>query len=164
VTADLPRVLDSPTDRTLGIAARAFTVVVAVAAIAVSLRARSVLRLFFFADLLGAAVAVPLIYGLYSRSLTGSGALVSSLSGLAVGLAYFPDFRGLITAVPVVGDLLPAADPLYLTSFGGAFVVSTVATVLAAQLSAPTFDHDRLARTGRGLDRSTADPAQQLDD
>jgi len=155
VTADLPRLLDDPDDRTLALGARAFTVLVGVAAIYVSLRARSVLRLFFLADLLGAAVAFPLVYGLYSRRLTGPGALVSSLAGLAFGLAYFPDLRGYITAIPVVGDALPAADPLYLTSFAGAFVLSTLLALIAARLSAPTFDHEDLAgRTGRLDDRA----------
>jgi len=148
VTADLPRLLADPDDRTLRLGARLLTLAVAVAAIYVSLRARSVLRLFFFADLLGAAVAVPLLYGLYSRRLTGTGALAASLAGLAVGLAFFPDFRGVLVAVPLVGDLLPAADPLYLRAFGGAVVVSTLVTVVAARLSAPTFDFDRLADAG----------------
>ena len=148
VTADLPRLLGGPDDRTLRLGARLLTLVVAVAAIYVSLRARSVLRLFFFADLLGAAVAVPLVYGLYSRRLTGGGALASSLAGLAVGLAFFPDFRGVITAVPLVGDVLPAADPLYLTSFGGAVVVSTLGTLVAARLSTTTVDLDGLANAG----------------
>jgi Na+/proline symporter len=148
VTADLPRLLDSPDDRQLRIGARALTAVVAVAAIYVSLRAQSVLRLFFLADLLGAAVAVPLLYGLYSKRLTGNGALVSSLAGLAVGLAYFPDFRGIIESLPFA-SVLPAADPLYLSSFGGAVVVSTVATVLSARLSRETFEFDRLNDVGR---------------
>jgi SSS family solute:Na+ symporter len=161
VTADLPRLLDEPTDRTLALAARALTVVVALAAVYVSLRAQSVLRLFFLADLLGAAVAFPLVYGLYSRGLSGPGALLSSLLGLAVGLAYFPDLRGYITAIPVVGDALPAADPLYLTSFAGAFLTATVATLVASRLSRSTFDHDRLAVEVRRLDRpSETDDAE----
>ncbi len=157
VTADLPRLLADPDDRTLRLGARLLTIVVAVAAIYVSLRARSVLRLFFLADLLGAAVAVPLVYGLYSTRLSGVGALVSSVGGLVVGLAYFPDLRGSITAVPVVGELLPAADPLYLTSFGGAFLVSTVLTVLAARVTDADVDLDRLAGDVRRLDDPVAD-------
>jgi len=147
VTADLPRLLDDADDRRLRLGARLLTGAVAIAAIYVSLRAQSVLRLFFFADLLGAAVAVPLLYGLYSRALTGRGALLSSLAGLAVGLAYFPDFRAVWTAIPLVGDLLPAADPLYLTSFAGAVVVSTAGTLVAARVSSATFDFDRLSET-----------------
>ncbi|MFW5949852.1 MAG: sodium:solute symporter family transporter [archaeon] len=157
VTADLPRLLEDPADRTLSLGARVFTVIVALAAIYVSLRARSVLRLFFLADLLGAAVAFPLIYGLYSRRLTGLGALASSLAGLAVGLAYFPDLRGFITAIPLVGSALPAPDPLYLTSFAGAFVVSTVLTLVVARFSRPTFDHDDLSRDITRMDGEVAD-------
>ena len=157
VTADLPRLLDDPEDRTLLVGARLLTVAVAVAAISVSLRARSVLRLFFFADLLGAAVAVPLVAGLYSRGLTGMGALASSLGGLIVGLAFFPDFRWVTTAVPAVGDLLPAADPLYLTSFGGAFLVSSACTLVAARLSSTRYDFDSLSEGATRLGEDATD-------
>ncbi|WP_280536979.1 sodium:proline symporter [Halopenitus sp. POP-27] len=159
ITVDLSRAVGAD-DRRLRLGARAFTVLVAVAAIYVSLRARSVLRLFFLADLLGAAVAVPLVYGLYSESVTGSGALASSVAGLAVGLAYFPDLRGYITAIPVVGEALPAADPLYLTSFAGAFCVSAALTVIAARVSEATFDFDRL---GDDIRRIDADGAEASD-
>ncbi|WP_255150227.1 sodium:solute symporter family transporter [Halorarius halobius] len=157
VTVDLARVASGRSDRALAVGARVFTAVVALAAVYVSLRARSVLRLFFLADLLGAAVAVPLVAGLYSRSLTGRGALLSSLAGLAVGLAYFPDLRGYITAVPVVGPLLPAPDPLYLTSFAGAFLVSGGLTLLAARISRAETDLDRLAGEMRRLGGEAAD-------
>jgi SSS family solute:Na+ symporter len=157
VTADLPRLLADPDDRTLRLGARLFTGVVALAAIYVSLRAQSVLRLFFFADLLGAAVAVPLLAGLFSRGLSGPGALASSLVGLAVGLATFPDLRGITTAIPVVGDLLPAADPLYLTAFGGAFLVSSACTLVAIRLGSADFDFGRLTTEIRTLDGEPAD-------
>jgi len=162
VTADLPRILDDPTDRTLRLGARGFTVLVAVGAVFVSLYARSVLRLFFLADLLGAAVAFPLVYGLYSRRLTGAGALASSVVGLAVGLAFFPDFRGVITAVPTVGDLLPAADPLYLSSFAGAFLVSTGLTLVVARLSSTECDLEALSGDVAGLD-GAADAGEMSD-
>jgi SSS family solute:Na+ symporter len=163
VTADLPRLLADPDDRSLKLGARALTVVVAVGAIYVSLRARSVLRLFFFADLLGTAVAFPLLYGLYSKRLTGAGALVSSLAGLAVGLAYFPDFGGLIRSIPGLGGLLPAADPLYLTAFGGAFVVSTATTLVAARLAPGEYDHADLAAEIRQLDETATDGGEVSD-
>ena len=156
VTVDLSRLLTDPTDRALRLGARALTLAVALAAIYVSLRARSVFRLFFLADLLGAAVAFPLVYGLYSRGLSGPGALVSSVVGLAVGLAYFPDFRGVVASVPVVGPALPAADPLYLTSFAGAFLVSTVLALVAARASRSEFDLEGLSRDIRRLDETPA--------
>ncbi|MCT9098272.1 sodium:proline symporter [Haloarchaeobius sp. HME9146] len=164
VTADLARLLSGPSDHQLALGSRAFTVVVAVAAIYVSLRAQSVLRLFFLADLLGAAVAFPLVYGLYSERITGPGALVSSLGGLAVGLAYFPDLRGYITSIPVVGDLLPAADPLYLTSFAGAFLVSAGLALVAARVADADFDFDRLAREIRRLDEPMADGGREQEE
>ncbi|MFC7203293.1 sodium:proline symporter [Haloferax namakaokahaiae] len=154
VTVDLARVTDQG-DRSLLFGARLLTVVVALGAIYVSLSAQSVLRLFFLADLLGAAVAFPLVYGLYSVHLTGTGALLSSLGGLGVGLAYFPDFRPVLTSIPVVGDLLPAADPLYLASFGGAFLVSMGLAVVAARLSSTEFELDRLSSEIRRLDQRT---------
>ncbi|PSP81882.1 sodium:proline symporter [Halobacteriales archaeon QS_1_68_17] len=164
VTADLARLLSDPSDRALAAGARALTVLVGLAAIYVSLRAQSVLRLFFLADLLGAALAFPLVYGLYSERLTGAGALVSSLAGLAVGLAYFPDLRGYITALPVVGDALPAADPLYLTSFAGAFLLSTGLALVSARLSSTAFDLDRLSREVSRLDDSAADSSPAASD
>ncbi len=164
VTVDLARLRPRTSDRRLALAARAVTVVVALAAIYVSLRARSVLRLFFLADLLGAAVGFPLVYGLYSRSLTGRGALAASASGLAVGLAYFPDLRGYVTAIPVVGDALPAADPLYLTSFAGAFLVSTLLALAAARVSDATIDLDALADRVTRLDDVATDGGSRSDE
>ncbi|MFB6131818.1 MAG: sodium:proline symporter [Halanaeroarchaeum sp.] len=155
VTADLPRILETPSDRTLTMAARLLTVAVALAAILVSLRARSVLRLFLLADLFGAAVMVPVLSGLYSERVSGIGVLGSSLAGLAVGLAYFPSdvVRSALAAVPGLGAVLPAPDFLY--AFVGAAVVSTVFTLVTAGRGERRFDHDRLAREITELD----DPA-----
>jgi Na+/proline symporter len=152
VTADLPRLLDDPGDRTLTWGARALTVVAALAAIYVSLRARSVLRLFLLADLLGVALMVPLLYGLYSERASGRGVLASSLVGLAVGLAYFPNrfVRSALSDLPVVAPALPAPDFLY--AFVGAAAVSTALTVLTGRVSDAGFDLDRLSREIRRLD------------
>lgn len=164
VTVDLPRLLDDPDDRTLRLGTRALTVVIAVAAIAVSLRARSVLRLFFVADLLGAAVAFPLLYGLFSGRLSGAGALTSSLIGLAVGSAYFPFPFGLHeTLDSLLGGILPAADPTYLLPFAGAFLVSTGLTLIAARLSRTEFDLDRLSDEIRRLDEPVTDSGSSMD-
>lgn len=78
-------------------------------------------------------------------------------TAVALGLAYFPDLREFSTAIPVVGDALPAPDPLYLTSFGGAFLVSTGLALLAARLSAGEFDHDRLSDDISRLDDAPVD-------
>ncbi|MFB6114152.1 MAG: sodium:proline symporter [Halodesulfurarchaeum sp.] len=165
VTTDLPRLLDDPDDRILRNGARILTVVVAIAAILVSLRARSVLRLFFVADLLGAAVAFPLVYGLFSGRLSGPGALTSSLVGLAVGSAYFPFPFGLHGAVDsALGGLLPPPDPTYLLPFAGAFLISTATTLSVARLTRSEFDLDRLSRDIRRLDETVADGGTTTDD
>jgi len=163
VTADLPRLLDDPGDRTLTWGARALTAVAALAAIYVSLRARSVLRLFLLADLFGAAVMVPLLYGLYSERASGGGVLASSVAGLGVGLAYFPNrfVRAALSELPVVGPALPAPDFLY--AFVGAAAVSTALTVLTARLSDAGFDLDRLSREINRLD-DPADGGAEADD
>lgn len=164
VTADLPRLLEDPDDRTLRRGARALTVAVAAAAVLVSLRARSVLRLFFVADLLGAAVAVPLVYGLFSRRLSGAGALASAVGGLLVGAAYFPFPFGLHGTVDAaLGGTLPAPDATFLLPFAGAFLVSTALTLLSARVGDAEFDLDRLSREIRRLDDPVADGGPTAD-
>jgi len=165
VTADLPRLMEDPTERTLLVAGRALTVVAAVLAVVVSLYARSVLRLFFLADLLGAAVAFPLVYGLYSERLSGPAALGSSLLGLAVGVSFFPlPFGGAeaLRSIPVLGAALPPPDPTYLLPFGGAMVVSTVAALVAARLSDASFDLGQLSVTVRRLDEPIEAPGEEV--
>lgn len=158
VTTDLPRMLDDPTDRTLTWGARGLTVVVALAAIYVSLHARSVLRLFLLADLLGVAVMVPLLYGLYSERPAGPDVVFSSVVGLAVGLAFFPNHtvRAALEALPVVGTSLPTPDFLY--AFVGAALVSAGLTVVTARLSGTRFDLTRLAHDIHRLDEPVAPP------
>ena len=164
VTVDLPRVLAAPDDRTLTLAARALTVVVAVAAIYVSLRARSVLRLFLLADLLGAAVMVPLLSGLYSGRASGRAVLAASLAGLAVGLVFFPNpsIRVALEAVPGLASLLPAPD--FLWSFVGAAGVSSLLTVVAYRLGDAGYDLDRLGRRIGRLDAPAGAPPPEADD
>lgn len=161
VTTDLPRLLNDPSDRTLTLSARALTVVGALAAIYVSVRARSVLRLFLLADLLGAAVMVPVLSGLYSEQVSGAGVLSSSIVGLAVGLVYLPNqtVRSALTALPGVGSALPTPDFLY--AFVGAAVVSTALTLITARLSDAAFDLDRLSREIHRLDEPAADDGEE---
>jgi SSS family solute:Na+ symporter len=160
VTADLPRLLEDPSDRTLRVGARLLTVAVAVAAVAVALRARSVLRLFLLADLLGAALAVPLLHGLYSRQATGLSALAGGLAGVAVGVVFFPNplVRGVLTAV--FGGLLPA--PRFLYAFLGAAGTSSTVAFAVAAATGPTFDLGDLpgavrSLSGTGRERASGD-------
>jgi len=140
LTTDIGRLVDGVSSRQLSLVARVGTVVVAIGAMYVSLRAQSVLRLFFLADLLGAAVAVPMLAGLYSDRIDQRGVLIASGIGLIVGLAYFPDLRWLVVQVPGVTGLLPPADPLYLRAFAGAMLASGVTTLLAIGLTPSTVD------------------------
>jgi SSS family solute:Na+ symporter len=150
VTADLPRLLGDPDDRTLRLGARVLTVAVALAALFVSLRATSVLGLFLVADLLGAATMVPLLAGLYTRRLSGGGALASALAGVAVGVTFYPrtgPFAPLPGALPA-----PLPDPAYLPAFAGAAGVSAGLTLLATRVVDARFDLARLSAEIRSLD------------
>jgi len=144
VTTDLARLFDDLGDRRLTVAARAVTVVAAFLAVYVSLYARSVLRLFLFADLLGVAAAGPLVAGLYTDRLPGSGAAAATVLALVVGVGFFPaPIRPAVQAViPGAGGILP--EPAFLPAFVGAAAVSLGVTALASLLSTERFDRDRL--------------------
>ena len=150
VTADLPRVLDEPSERTLTTGARLLTIVVAVAAVAVAVRGGSVLALFLTADLLAAATFLPLLSGLYAERVSGVGALGSSLAGLLVGIAVFPTLRAPLAAIGL-DSFLPR--PSFLAAFVGATVVSGGLTMLAAS-AGEAFDLGSLSRTVRRFDES----------
>ncbi|MFC7154692.1 sodium:proline symporter [Halomarina halobia] len=145
VTADLPRLVDAG-DRTLTLAARLLTVVVALAGVFVAAQGYSVLTVFFVADLLATATFVPLLAGLYSRRLTGLGAFVASAVGLAVGGMLFP-----LTPAPL--QVLPL-EASFFNAFIGAAAVSGGLTALAALASGTRFDLGRLDREITRLDES----------
>jgi len=154
-------VLADPSQARLRRAARLLTVVVAVAAAVVGAQGYSVLTLFLFADLLGTASFIPFLHGLYSPRATESGALVASLAGLAVGLAYFPPLRGALAAVPGLEPALPT--PSFTWSFVGATVLSGVLTLVAARATDARFDLDALAREIRTLDEPEPGPDAATD-
>lgn len=153
VTADLPRLLDDPDSERLTATARLLTAVVALGATAIGAQGMSVLRLFLTADLLAAATFVPLLAGLYSERLTGKGALFASVTGLAVGIAYFPTLRGVLSMAGISG--LPT--PSFFVSFLAAAGVSAGLTVAAALLSGTHYDLDRLSREVGRLDDVATD-------
>lgn len=70
--------------------ARAVTAVVAVPAIIVASQGFSVLYVFLIADLLGAAIAVPMLVGLYSARMTGWAVLLAGGAGIIVGALFYP--------------------------------------------------------------------------
>jgi len=140
-TADLRRLLADPDDETLTLAARALTVLVALAATVVGAQGYSVLQIFFTADLLATATFVPLLYGLYSTRPSGPAMLVSSVAGLLVGGALFPPAAGLLTTLGLA-SLLP--DPSFFGSFLSALAVSGVLALVLARTSPAGFDLERL--------------------
>ena len=142
-TLDLMRLLPDPSANNVLKVSRVLTVLVGVPAIAIAAQGYSVLYLFFVADLICAAVLFPMLYGLYSRHLTGLNAFVSSVIGMVAGLLFFqkPDFSPLFPAVPGSADLLH--------SFAAALITSTVVTLIWTALAkqngtAQIFNYDQL--------------------
>ena len=155
VTVDLARLGAVEGGRSLRLVGRGLTVAVALGAIFIGAQGYSVLQLFLTADLLAAAVFVPIIWGLYAEGLTERGALAGSLAGLVVGIAYFPMLRGVLLVVPGVGGLLP--EPAFLPAFLGATGVSTLVTGLAVAVGTASFEFDSLAAEIRSFDEPAAD-------
>ncbi|MDA0865963.1 MAG: hypothetical protein O2890_06015 [Cyanobacteria bacterium] len=153
-TTDLLRLF--PHRSTQGILrdARVLSVVVGVPAIAIAARGYNVLYLFLLADLVCAGALFPVLFGLYSRRLTGSIALASTLIAIGVGALFFPkpDFAPW-NGLPFAGDLL--------VSFAAPVVVSILVTLggiaLAGQQGrTQVFDFTHL---GRAI-RAYGDPAE----
>ena len=70
--------------------ARAVTAVVAIPAIIVAAQGFSLLYVFLVADLLGAAIAVPMLTGLYSARMPGWAVLLAGGVGIIVGALFYP--------------------------------------------------------------------------
>ncbi|WP_253736571.1 sodium:solute symporter family transporter [Halohasta salina] len=155
VTVDLARLGAVEGGRSLRMVGRGVTVAVAGGAIVIGAQGYSVLQLFLTADLLAAAVFVPLIWGLYAEGLTERGALAGSLSGLVVGIAYFPMLRGVVTLVPGLGGLLP--EPAFLPAFLGATGVSALVTGLAVVVGSGNFEFDALSTDLQSFDEPAAE-------
>ncbi len=76
--------------RALMTLARIITVIVAVPAIIVASQGHSVLYVFLVADLLGAAIAVPMLVGLYSTRMSGWGVIIAGGVGIIIGALFYP--------------------------------------------------------------------------
>ena len=125
---------------TLMLVARAATIVVAIPAIIVSTQANSVLYVFLVADLIGAAIAVPMLTGLYSRRMPGWAVLLAGGVGVVIGALYYPrpDLVSPWALAAPVGQQM-------LFAFGSALVVSsaiTAAVVWGRRLLAPSQQYD----------------------
>lgn len=92
-------------------------VLLAVPVIIAAAQGYSVLYLFLLADLLCAAAAFPVFYGLYSRRHLGTNATISTIAGLAAGLYMFPAPDGnmnLLLESFLLAALVPALCSLML--------------------------------------------------
>lgn len=137
VAADLADTHISTESNALMWIARIVTVAVAIPAIFVAAQGFSVLYVFLIADLLGAAIAVPMLIGLYSRRMPGWGVIIAGGVGIIVGALYYP-----------TPDLL---SPWALTApfgtqmffaFASALVVSSVICGIIILLRQPAQDYD----------------------
>lgn len=138
IAVDLGRALPKMGGRQLMGVARLAIVVASLPVVVVAAQGYSVLYLFLLADLLCAAVAFPVFFGLYSRRHDGVAAMVSIIAGLAAGAALFPD---------------PALQTGHLLgSFLLAFIVPIlVSLAFLALRRAPAFDFDTLRASVRKL-------------
>ncbi len=143
-TLDLIRLF--PTMPAAGIlrASRILTVVIGLPAIMIAAQGYNVLYLFLLADLVCAGAVFPVLFGLYSRRLTGTMAVWSAVVAIAAGALFFPspDFSPW-NGLPFAGDLL--------VSFATPIVVSTLICLGWIQLQAQqgktaAFDFGSLSR------------------
>ncbi len=126
--------------RTLMTLARVVTAVVAIPGIIVATQGLSVLYVFLIADLLGAAIAAPMLVGLYSRRMPGWAVLVAGGAGIIIGALFYPK-PDLISpwaiAAPTGGQMFWA--------FASALVVSSAISavvVVVRRMVAPDQEYD----------------------
>jgi Na+/proline symporter len=141
-TTDLLRCFPSMPSSGILRASRILTVVIGLPAIAIAAQGYNVLYLFLLADLACAGALFPVLFGLYSRRLTGVMAFWSSLLGIGAGALFFPrpNFSPW-NSLPFAGDLL--------VSFAVPIVVSFLISMLWIQVKARqsktnAFDFKRL--------------------
>lgn len=123
------------------VAARWVTVVVMIPVVVIALQGLSVLRLFLMADLLCAAIVVPVLLGLWQR-MTPFAAIAGGVAGLlgAILPGWFSQGSLLAGAVAAsFPDSIPTLGP-----FLGALIASTLVSVLIAhsRLAIRKDDHD----------------------
>lgn len=149
-TTDLKRFF--PKMRSSGIlqTSRLLTIVAGIPAILIAARGYNVLYLFLLADLVCAGALFPVLFGLYSRRLTGLIAFWSTLLGIGTGALFFPrpDFSPW-NGLPFSGDLLISfALPIAVS-----FLVSMIwIQVKAQQGETEVFDFNYLDKNIRAYD------------
>lgn len=150
-TIDLIRLFPQMQSGGLLRAARILTVAIGIPTIAIAAQGYDVLYLFLLADLVCAGAFFPVVYGFYSRRLTGTVAFWSTVIGILVGACFFPkpDFTPWLN-IPFAGDLLVSFSAPVLVS---ATLVLVCSSILGKQ---STFDFDQLQSQTQSYDRSSA--------
>ena len=90
VAVDVGRAVPSASPARLMRLSRWLVVLMSIPALFVAAQGYSVLYLFLLADLLCAAAAFPVFFGLFSRAHDGFAAMAGTLAGLVAGLVMFP--------------------------------------------------------------------------
>jgi Na+/proline symporter len=138
-TTDLIRLFPQMQASGLLRASRLLTVAIGLPAIAIASQGYDVLYLFLLADLICAGAFFPVVFGFYSRKLTGAVTFWSTLAGIAAGMLFFPksDFTPWL-AIPFGGDLL--------VSFLAPILVSAAIVLVCTGLrdNQPSFDFDQI--------------------
>jgi Na+/proline symporter len=149
-TIDLVRFFPAMPSTGILRASRILTVAVGIPVVLIAAQGYNVLYLFLLADLVCAGALFPVLFGLYSRRLTGTMAFWSSLLGIGAGALFFPlpNFSPW-NALPFAGDLL--------VSFAVPIVVSFLISMIWIQVKAQqgktdAFDFQRLDTEIRAYD------------
>jgi Na+/proline symporter len=130
VAVDLRRALPDARPESLLRISRYATVLLALPLLLIASQGYSVLYLFLLADLVCAAAAFPVFYGLYSERYTGRAAVWSTLAGLVAGGLLFPDpamTRGTLLGAFLAAALVPVAVSLVLQPRQSTFDLRTLA-------------------------------------
>ena len=125
---------------TLMVLARAITVIVAIPAIIVASQGHSVLYVFLIADLLGAAIAVPMLVGLYSSRMPGWGVILAGAVGIIIGALFYPK-PDLLSPWALVS---PIGGQMFF-AFASALVISSVIAfviIIGQRMVAPSQEYD----------------------
>jgi Na+/proline symporter len=134
-TIDLIRLFPRLQSSGLLQASRLLTAAIGIPAIFIAAKGYDVLYLFLLADLVCAGAVFPVLFGMYSRRITGAIAVTSSILGIAVGALFFPtpQFTAWLP-IPFSGDLL--------VSFAAAVVVSIAIALILTAIGSKQSNHD----------------------
>ena len=131
------------------------TVVIAVPAIIVASQGFSMLYVFLVTDLLGAAIAVPMLTGLYSTRMPGWGVLLAGGVGIVIGALFYPKpdlVSPMVLAASTGGQMLWS----FVLALVFSSVVTAVVVVLRRVASDDEYDFVRLNSEVSLIDESSA--------